>query len=341
MAKEKKVNFLVYKWKDGRPFFISPLHNRGGGNSYGYSTGRDLCAQAFYSAGWEFDTDAKIVFHYISPHFYVDIPRRVNILFTMWENEWLPNDLLEPFEQADYIIVPSENSKVAIRNALISTPVYVCHHAVDTEFYKWKLRDAAPEILQCLWVGSPNLRKGYDILTRAWYDLFHGKEDKVVLYMKSSRFRAEGEFKPMPQFKAILDTRNMSCEELRNLYWDSHIFLFPSRGEGAGLPPLEAMSTGLPVLAPPWSGMADYVFEPFAYPLKYSLVPVDYGCEAEMAHVDIVDFKRKILEVMNTLPKALERGKFANRMVNDEFSIARMGRRLNEILMDIQEKEGI
>jgi len=159
--------------------------------------------------------------------------------------------------------------------------------------------------------------------------------------MKSSRFKAKGEYLPMERFKAVLDTRNMSPAELRSLYWDSHIFLFPSRGEGAGLPPLEAMSTGLPVLAPAWSGMADYIFAPVAYPLEYDLEVMRYGCDAEMAQVDIPHFKRTILEVMNNLGRGYIRGKAASDMVRHEFSIKRMGERMTEILTDIQEREGV
>lgn len=193
MAKEKTIHYLEYKWQDGRKFFVSPLHEgRSGGNAYGYSTGGNLCKRAFESAGWEFSYKAKVIFHYISPHFFEYIPGYINVMFTMWESEWLPDDLVEPFRQTDYIIVPSENTKVAIRNAKVDTPVFVCHHGVDTAFYSYKKRDPHPELIKCLWVGSPNLRKGYDLLTRAWFDLFHKSRDKVLLGHEVFKVQSKG-----------------------------------------------------------------------------------------------------------------------------------------------------
>jgi glycosyltransferase involved in cell wall biosynthesis len=42
---------------------------------------------------------------------------------------------------------------------------------------------------------------------------------------------------------------NPSDEELHDLYCNATLFVFPSRNEGFGLPPLEAMSIGLPVVS--------------------------------------------------------------------------------------------
>ncbi|GLC73421.1 hypothetical protein PLESTF_001373600 [Pleodorina starrii] len=51
-------------------------------------------------------------------------------------------------------------------------------------------------------------------------------------------------------------------------------FVLPTRGEGWGLPILEAMSLGLPVIATNWSGPTAYMDEQVGYPLSYSLEAV-------------------------------------------------------------------
>ncbi len=49
-----------------------------------------------------------------------------------------------------------------------------------------------------------------------------------------------------------------SDEELRAAYWSSDVLLYTSRLEGFGLPPLEAMSCGLPVIATDCGGIRDF-----------------------------------------------------------------------------------
>ena len=49
--------------------------------------------------------------------------------------------------------------------------------------------------------------------------------------------------------KTVVFTGLVSDEDLRQLYQNARVFIFPSFYEGFGLPPLEAMSCGIPVVA--------------------------------------------------------------------------------------------
>ncbi len=53
----------------------------------------------------------------------------------------------------------------------------------------------------------------------------------------------------------------VSDERLIELYRSSHLFVFPSWGEGLGYPPLEAMASGLPVVLADSQGIRDYAVD--------------------------------------------------------------------------------
>src|SRR6185295_2786220 len=46
--------------------------------------------------------------------------------------------------------------------------------------------------------------------------------------------------------------------DLARLYHEAHCFVLPTRGEGFGMPILEAMATGLPVIVTGYSGHLDF-----------------------------------------------------------------------------------
>lgn len=64
---------------------------------------------------------------------------------------------------------------------------------------------------------------------------------------------------------------NMPRDEMLRLYKTSSILLFPTRGEGFGLPPAEAMSAGIPVIYTDWSASAEVSQGPGNYPVAYHM----------------------------------------------------------------------
>jgi glycosyltransferase involved in cell wall biosynthesis len=61
-------------------------------------------------------------------------------------------------------------------------------------------------------------------------------------------------------------------EELRGLYTMADCFVLPSRGEGVGLPYVEAMSSGIPCIATNWGGQVDFINDSNGYLLNSALV---------------------------------------------------------------------
>jgi glycosyltransferase involved in cell wall biosynthesis len=69
---------------------------------------------------------------------------------------------------------------------------------------------------------------------------------------------------------ALLYNQPLSQARLAELHRGADCFVLPTRGEGWGMPILEAMACGLPAIATNWSGPAEFLTEENGYPLPIS-----------------------------------------------------------------------
>jgi glycosyltransferase involved in cell wall biosynthesis len=132
-----------------------------------------------------------------------------------------------------------------------------------------------------LHLGSGILRKGTDLVVGAYFDEFTSR-DPVLLVIKSSggdtgasRWieKALRTAEDPPRLLYISDDTPPPL--LPSYYTACDCLVHPCRGEGFGLPVLEAMACGRPAIVTNWSGPRDFCDEHNAYLLNYELV----GCQ--------------------------------------------------------------
>jgi glycosyltransferase involved in cell wall biosynthesis len=102
-----------------------------------------------------------------------------------------------------------------------------------------------------LYVGSAYPHKNLDLLVRAWERLAPRHPDLSLVVAGEldafmSRVKKEVESRNLPRVRFL---GRVGEEELSVLYEEATAFVFPSRLEGFGLPPLEALAHGCPVVA--------------------------------------------------------------------------------------------
>lgn len=190
---------------------------------------------------------------YIHDLLYLDFPQYYGL------KERLYLKLLKPIAQrADKIVTISETEKKRIVNHKLSLPknVYVVSHGVSNLFkpvseHKEKDISTIKETYNLpdkfvLYLGRLNVRKNIKNLLLAM------EKVNLPLVIVGEPDHKSDDFKELLKSNnlknRIIFTGYMESSEIPVIYALSTVFCFPSFAEGFGLPPLEAMASGTPVV---------------------------------------------------------------------------------------------
>jgi glycosyltransferase involved in cell wall biosynthesis len=204
----------------------------------------------------------------------VRTPRLVG--YTMHEATVVPAEYVNPInETADLCLVPCQWCADTFRESGVTTPIQVVKWGIDTRDYYPLPRHYGRDQYTFLWSGTPDMRKGWDVAYRAFLKAFGNrrKDVRLVLHFRERPPGVKGFADENVQMMEGLYDRPM----LRAMLQMADCFVFPSRGEGWGLPPREAAATGLPVITTNYSGLAEEI-DAWALPLRVKGMSVaDYG----------------------------------------------------------------
>jgi len=150
--------------------------------------------------------------------------------------------------------VPSEFVKKSFEAAGIKN-VVVVHHPIHGQRFSPMATpyDYKTDDFKFLFVGVAQHRKGIDILNDAFHEEFDG--EKAKLFIKTFDW-GHAEIYESDNVKVIHD--DFTDDEMPSLYTGADCFVLPSRSEGFGLPALEAMACGCPVIATNYSGLLEF-----------------------------------------------------------------------------------
>jgi glycosyltransferase involved in cell wall biosynthesis len=131
--------------------------------------------------------------------------------------------------------------------------------------------------------GDRGTRKGMDTAWQAFYKAFEDNPD--VRFVVKSRPSSLREFCTAFGDKRVSLWRE-DVQSLARVFSQVDCFVFPTKGEGWGLPPREAACMGKPVICTAWSGTADC--EHWAMPIKkYTMRPANIKGKGEWAVPDV------------------------------------------------------
>lgn len=151
-----------------------------------------------------------------------------------------------------------------INSGVIPEKIDVIPHGVDTNIYK--PLNKPHKDFTFVFVGGytgKGDRKGADLLCKAFSEEF--KNDKnVKLYLKINIVYGNAvhelvELTKDVSDRVIINTVNLTDEQMNEIYNTGDCFVSPSYGEGFNMTVLEAMACGLPIITSEWGGQADFI----------------------------------------------------------------------------------
>lgn len=145
-------------------------------------------------------------------------------------------------------------------------------------------------------------RKGTRELLRAWTDLVNaerlGGRPRLAVVLEGSQDAFGGIVHGRAEETVTwLPRQNLPPAVTADLYRSYHLVCQPSRGEGFGLVPLEALCSGVPVVATDATGHSEYLADHGRGLVRVqtgALAPIDDGPEAEAPSLDADDVARAL-----------------------------------------------
>jgi glycosyltransferase involved in cell wall biosynthesis len=200
------------------------------------------------------------------PYDMVSAPGRHNIFIFNYEYPILKaqdEGLVEALNQRFDLVLASTRFAVSILPRLgISTPAGLLPWGFDpTEFEVGAAPGSAA--FTFLYLGAVNHRKGTDVLLDAYRTEFQAHEPVRLVIRESMRHRGFAAWAAHLQASLREDGPQVewivgATDSVAGFYRQADVGVFPTRGEGFGLPILECMACGTPVIVTRGTGPDDF-----------------------------------------------------------------------------------
>ena len=193
------------------------------------------------------------------------------IAFTTTEVDGIPKDWVRVLNEMDEVWTTSEFAKQGLKLSGITKPIFNMREGINPDYFHPNIKPF-PNNTKKKFLFISNFawgkRKGVTELFEAFSKEFSFKEDVALVIKALPSYHGANIKKQMEELYHQHDSAPIVVWDtvlpaylLSGFYAAGHCFVFPTRGEGFGLPPLEALACGVPVITTGYSGTMDYLMK--------------------------------------------------------------------------------
>lgn len=288
-------------------------------------------------------------------------PNKYHIGHLFWETDGLSKTWVWNCNLMDEIWTGGEWHKENFKKAGVKTPIYVFPQAIDTtpllrepfriigqqgylfySIFQWIERKNPRALLEAYWREFEE-EENVTLLIKT-YGMDMSGESFESIKREIVAFKKELGLKKYP--KTLLLTRMLAREDIMRLHLSGDCFVSAHRGEGWGIPQVEAMSLGNPIISTNLGGVHEWLTDKkdaFLVPFSMSNVKnMDfapwYSTDQQWADIKISDLRDKMRYVFEHQAKAKEVGIQSRNFVHKNFSYKAVGGLMKKRLKDIQSR---
>ena len=214
-----------------------------------------------------------------------------NIQWVVFESTRIPATIQPAIQGADQVWVPSAWGRdVLLAHGIHADRIRIVPEGVDgTRFHAHGRRPrSTARPFRFLTVGKYEQRKNIDLTIEAFAQVYANQPD-LELVIKSNYFtnhrqkydRLQGKISDLGLNNVTLLWGEMTEAQLADLYRACDVFVLPTCAEGWGLPLIEAVAAGMPIITTMYSGHTEFLQHVYD-----SVLPVAHG----MTRIDCAEY---------------------------------------------------
>jgi glycosyltransferase involved in cell wall biosynthesis len=255
-----------------------------------------------------------------------------------WEHRAVPRAWVREIERSvDELWAPSEFvARAFIEAGVCSDRVQVLPYGFHPAIFNCEVKPWRPPGCRgCvfLYVGGTIRRKGTDLLLQAYADAFSPNDDVTLVIKDTGSTAFYQHSNLLSQIRSmmrrtntphlVLLTQEIDDAKLASLYRGCDAFVFPSRGEGFGMPLVEAMACGKPVVTTHAGPAREFCRREASYLIRATETRVpdippsfgEFSGEWTWFEPDLAELASAMRSVYENREEAAERGARAARQI--------------------------